>query len=366
MSFTVHIDRTGWRDGLTATLGRRPGLIPVAKGNGYGLSNERLALEAGALGCDTIAVGNRQEAARVEGIFGGDVLVLNPWDPRTETGLTAADGDLDGPDQDQDHLDPARTIRTISSLIALERSADADTARPARYVIELATPLRRFGIPKASMRLAQKMLSSEPEAFSIHLPMPRRHHSWVDWTVDHVTNALEAGIKAPAVHISHMNQEDCECVAAATGLTVRPRVGTDLWLGAAQDGAGITVTGVVRAIHHVARGDRVGYHHTRVPGRGYMVVVDGGTSHGVGLEAPVFRRGGRRMVRQFGRTVLAALGYVRAPFLVEGKPTRYVEAPHAQVSLIWLQDGRRVPEVGEELEVRVRHTIIHPDRVILD
>jgi hypothetical protein len=57
------------------------GLVPVAKGNGYGLGNARLAREAARLGVTTLAVGTASEVAQVADRFGGDVLVLNPYQP---------------------------------------------------------------------------------------------------------------------------------------------------------------------------------------------------------------------------------------------------------------------------------------------
>jgi hypothetical protein len=60
---------------------------------------------------------------------------------------------------------------------------------------------------------------------------------------------------------------------------------------------------------------------------------------------------------------LDAVGVVRSPFTVDGKPRRFAEPPHMQASLLWLPEGARVPEVGDEVGVRVRFTATAFDRV---
>ena len=64
---------------------------------------------------------------------------------------------------------------------------------------------------------------------------------------------------------------------------LRPRVGTALWLG---DRDALSARATVLDVHPVARGDRVGYRQRRIPRSGTLLVVSGGTSHGIGLEAP--------------------------------------------------------------------------------
>ena len=43
MSLTLHVDGPRWREHLLATVEHHPGIVPVAKGNGYGLTIGRLA-----------------------------------------------------------------------------------------------------------------------------------------------------------------------------------------------------------------------------------------------------------------------------------------------------------------------------------
>jgi alanine racemase len=81
MSLTLHVDGARWRAHLHATLESMPGLVPVAKGNGYGFGLRVLAAEAARLGVPSVAVGEAGEVAQVRAAYDGDVLVLAPWRP---------------------------------------------------------------------------------------------------------------------------------------------------------------------------------------------------------------------------------------------------------------------------------------------
>ena len=86
MTLVLHVDGERWRDHLRQMAEAHPGLVPVAKGNGYGFGIGRLArrtawLAGLGLGCDTLAVGTYAEIEHVASRFDGDVVVLAPWRP---------------------------------------------------------------------------------------------------------------------------------------------------------------------------------------------------------------------------------------------------------------------------------------------
>ena len=81
MSLTLTVDGDRWRAHLRSVAGSQPGLVPVAKGNGYGFGLARLARKAGWLGVDTLAVGTYDELPEVASRYDGDLLVLTPWRP---------------------------------------------------------------------------------------------------------------------------------------------------------------------------------------------------------------------------------------------------------------------------------------------
>src|SRR6478735_6295837 len=86
MSLTLTVAGDRWRSHLRTVAEATPGLVPVAKGNGYGFTVGRLARKAQwladrGLGVDTLAVGTYEELPEVADRYAGDLLVLTPWRP---------------------------------------------------------------------------------------------------------------------------------------------------------------------------------------------------------------------------------------------------------------------------------------------
>ena len=95
------------------------------------------------------------------------------------------------------------------------------------------------------------------------------------------------------------------------------------------------------------------------------MVVSGGTSHGIGMEAPTGDQSIRDRAATLARGGLDAVGFVRSPFTIDGKLRLFAEPPHMQASMLFLPHGPRVPAVGEEIDVRVRMTTTRFDRVVV-
>src|SRR3954454_21735530 len=81
MSVVLTVDGERWRAHLRGVADATPGLVPVAKGNGYGLGLHRLARKDDWLGVDTLAVATYEELPHVASRYAGDLLVLTPWRP---------------------------------------------------------------------------------------------------------------------------------------------------------------------------------------------------------------------------------------------------------------------------------------------
>ncbi|MGN0062937.1 MAG: alanine racemase, partial [Nocardioides sp.] len=88
MGLDLTVDGARWREHLRATAAATPGLVPVAKGNGYGFTLGRLARRAQWLDgqsastgtpIDLLAVGTYDELGEVVDRYAGDLLVLTPW-----------------------------------------------------------------------------------------------------------------------------------------------------------------------------------------------------------------------------------------------------------------------------------------------
>jgi len=349
---TLRVDGDAWRAHLRRTADERPGLVPVAKGNGYGFGNHRLARRADWLGVDTLAVGTYAELGDVADRCSTDLLVLTPWRPFLAT-----------PEQ----ATSERVIHTVGRIEDLRELA-ARPGRP-RVVLELLTSMRRHGFTAAGLREAAAAVASggvRAEGVAVHLPLAGADS--VRETEDLIIDAVAAGLGAtgplgPTLWLSHLSTAEVAGLASRyADLRLRPRVGTDLWLG---DRDALRVTARVLDVHPVRRGERYGYRRRRAPRNGTLLVVSGGTGHGIGLEAPTGQTGIRSRGTTLARGGLDAAGLVRSPYVVAGKHRFFAEPPHMQASMLFLPAGVPAPSIGDEVPVRVRYTATTFDEVVI-
>jgi hypothetical protein len=144
------------------------------------------------------------------------------------------------------------------------------------------------------------------------------------------------------------------------GTTFRPRIGTSLWLG---DRGALQARGTVLDVHRLARGTHYGYRRRRAPRDSHLVVVSGGTAHGVALEAPRTVRGPVGRSKAIAIGTLAAANLSLSPFRWAGKQRWFAEPPHMHVSLLLLPASVEPPAIGTELDCDVRLTTLHADHV---
>ncbi|MFI6447618.1 alanine racemase [Kitasatospora sp. NPDC050543] len=342
MTLSLYLDTDRWRTHQQSVLAEFPGLVPVAKGNGYGLGNHRLAEEATRLGTGILAVGTAYEAADAADWYGGELLVLTPYRVGEEV-LP---------------LPHARVIRTVAS-------ADALRALPgARVVVECMTTMRRHGIGADELPvIAQLVESVSFEGLALHLPMDRPDGSDpVDEVAHWVEAAAAAGLSTRTVFVSHLGSAGMARLAERFPATVfRARIGTRLWLG---DHGALEVRGTVLDVTPVTKGDRYGYRQHPAPSDGHLLVVTGGTAHGIGLEAPKYVQGMSSRAKGIARAGLATVNKTKSPYQWAGKQLWFAEPPHMQVSILFLPAETKPPVIGEELGLQVRHTTTHFDRVV--
>ena len=348
MSLTLTVDGDRWRRHLRSVADDNPGLVPVAKGNGYGFGLGRLARRSDWLGVDTLAVGTYDELPEVSQRFGGDLLVMTPWRP---TGGV--------PPEDRP---PGRVVHTVSRLADLIALLEREPE--ARIVLERLTSMRRHGMSAEELRAAARLLTRRParlEGVALHLPLAAG--SYLGEVLHLVNDVVAAALPTRTLWVSHLSVSELATLRTSyADFSVRPRVGTGLWLG---DRGALSVTATVLDVHEVDRGDVFGYRGRTVPKAGHLVIVSGGTAHGIGLESPTGDRSIKARAATLARGGLDAVGFVRSPFTIDGKLRLFAEPPHMQASMLFLPHGPRVPVVGEEIGVRVRHTISSFDRVLV-
>jgi hypothetical protein len=398
MSFIIRIDTPRWqahqegvRDSLAAAGAQ---LVPVAKGNGYGVGNARLAEESARLGVPAIAVGTVHEVIDVlDAQPGLDVLVLEPVTLRTDVEASAWRALAD-------HPAAGRVIHTIASPhAATDVVSLASPAAPRRVLLEGLTSMRRFGMTEDEVAAAITSLAASIasgavrlEGLALHLPIatpeaPRigsmamlrvdgtppepmvlgsaRVHEVVAWGLlwPSLLANLAAVEDAGALWVSHLEDGECTDIRAAVpDLPLRLRVGTRLWLG---DRGALQARGSVLAVHATVEGQAAGYHQRRAPRDGHVIVVSGGTSHGVAMTAPRPARSVRQRAAAAGTGALEAAGRFRSPFhLPSGAHAWFLEPPHMHVSMLRIPKGTIPPPVGEYLDCDVRFTTVQPDAIL--
>jgi hypothetical protein len=344
VTFSLYVDAGRWRahaDAVSRTVG---GLVPVAKGNGYGFGAALLASEAQRLGCPTLAVGQQDEVATVHDSFLGDVLVLTPWHPIT---------DPTPPDDDRLVL----TVAHPEAIRALQRSR-------TRVVVELLTSMRRFGLDEETLAPMAPMLAAlRLEGFALHLPLDEGELERVDEVTAWVSVLTRLGLPTDVLWVSHLSDDELAALRRRHPDTrLRPRIGTRLWLGRTDS---YRARGSVLAVHHLRRGQTYGYRQRKATSDGHLVVVSGGTSHGVALAAPrpVGTVASRAKAAALGG--MEATGRVLSPFHVAGKRRWFAEPPHMQVSMVLLPVDVSPPALGDEVDVDLRMTTATFDRIVL-
>ncbi len=342
MGFELDIDATRWRAGLAAVATATPGLVPVVKGNGYGIGRDRLAREATTLGLDTIAVGTYAEVPAALAAFGGDVMVMTPWRPF--------------------FTDVVTDDRVIHTLGRVDDVAALAVAAPgARVLIEGETSMARHGFDRHELAAAVAVLGDlRVEGFAIHLPLAGRNYAEAEsWAA-----ALETSqVETTTLFVSHLTPGELGALSTRRPqLTIRPRIGTSLWLG---DLGALTVRATVIDSHLVARGERIGYRQRAVPRDGTLLIVSGGTSHGIGLEAPKATAGVVQRGKSLAKGGLEAAGLSLSPFTIDGKQRWFAEPPHMQASMIFLPGSATAPAVGDSVDVAVRFTTATFDAINL-
>lgn len=380
MTFSLHVDAEKFHKhtkSVVASYTKSDArTVPVIKGNGYGFGRRILAKQATSLDVNEIAVGTVYELEQALADFSGDIKVLEPFNPLDHAAVRLWDKVT------------AHNSARIIAIIAGDNFAAAAAAGIKRVQLEGLTSLSRFGIAQYEM---VELIHADThniviEGAHLHLPLVPveiRHiamlesnkelsqrkqsaavlevFSWVLQLAPHV-NKMGTPLH---ISVSHVSAKEISAIHQLAKLfqfdiSLDARVGTSLWLG---EPKALRATGTVLAIHDGGFGHRgVGYTQVDSHGHKKIVVISGGTSHGVALAAPTNPSTMRKRGIALTEGVYQALGKVRSPFKFRGDNLIFVEPPHMHHSMVWCENESI--NVGDEIDCTVRQTTAHFDRIV--
>ena len=377
MTFSLRVDTSKFRSHLVsvmnsyATAGAE--MVPVIKGNGYGFGRDLLAGEAARLGCNRIAVGTVWELGQSLEHFSGEILVLEPFNEVDEAAVT----------QWRKYLEhnADRIIVTVSNIdLAAVKSAGAKNV-----YLEGKTSLSRFGMLHFDMQTLTNFADLNVLGLSLHLPIAQppikvdatteissafngaaltqsMTETW-NWIV--LYEELSTKFSLPKfISLSHISEKQVQALKKMMqgynfDLKIEVRVGTKLWLG---EPSALQASGTILQIHELTHRQSVGYQQIDSGNNKRLIVVSGGTAHGVAMAAPTNAMSLRKKGIAIAEGISQAIGKVRSPFSHHGKNLDFVEPPHMQVSMLWSDDMNI--SVGDDLDCNVRNTTTNFDRVI--
>ena len=379
MTFSLTVDAIKFRQHLSAMAAKFQAtgvqLVPVVKGNGYGFTREVLAKEASNLGLNRIAIGTVWELSEALAKFSGEIVVLEPFNSADTSAVAQWSAILKN--------NSARVILTLSNL----DFAAAQTAGASLIYLEGLTSLNRFGITKSEFSSIAKSQLGTLTVVGMTLHLPIADSKKITGATAEVSSAVDSNKLSGKVleiwswlskyqevataqnfpmhfSLSHVATQDIEslkemCVRYNFTMNFDLRVGTSLWLGA--PGA-LSVSGTILEIHDLDNTSQVGYQQVATNAHGRLIVVSGGTSHGVALAAPTPRSSFRKRGIAVAEGFTQAFGKVRSPFSVRGRNLIFAEPPHMHVSLLWANDS--TDNVGDKLVCNVRNTTTVFDQVL--
>ena len=346
MTLSLNVDNNLWTNHIRSILKtfsiNNSEVTPVIKGNGYGIGKENLATKAKELGIQTVAVGTVFEAKSVldQGI--SQVLIMDPVKDIDELAF-----------KELATLNPSSLLLTISCL------KDAQNVGKTPVVIEGITSMSRFGI--GLNELAQ-VSNLNIKALSLHLPIENPRKGKVaeisDWINSYQTNCPNG---EKVVFLSHVSEAELKSLTSIfPQFKFKLRIGTKLWIG---DLKAFQIKSAVLEVHEPTS-HNFGYRQRGITSKHRLVIVSGGTAHGIGLQAPRSNVTLKQRLVAILSGVLEAFDYSLSPFVINGKQRWFAESPHMNVSLLKLPANSSIPKVGSTISAQVRMTTTNFDCVV--
>ncbi|KGA09446.1 MAG: hypothetical protein GM45_1630 [actinobacterium acAMD-5] len=343
MSLVLMVDLSKWQSHLdafqselNAATNNSQALVPVIKGNGYGVGLARLIEQAQRMGVTEVAVDTVLEANFLNSDSKLTIQVLQPV-------------------RDSDEIKTNDYIYTIDQHSPIEK-----LPANAKVIVEVKTSLQRFGIELTELSTFLKSIPVNISVIGIgtHLPIGNKKNLAQVKSIAEVVNSYAlAGNTRINFYTSHLTNAELTALAEFRQLNLRVRIGTGLWLG---DRSALQLEGEILEIRAV--NSRIGYGQRRIRSS-QVAIISGGTKHGIGLRAAATPTGIRSKLVSVALGLLEALGDARSPFVYKGKALNFVDTPHMSVSMILLPKNHDL-KIGQYLKAQVRFTTTNPDWVL--
>lgn len=316
MTLRLTIDEAGWRAHVDQVRRRAGDILPVVKGNGYGLGRVHLAGEAATFGGE-VAVGTVHEAAGLEHLGLDAIVVLTP---ALSFGVAL----------------PPNAVPTVGNL------AHADALRAhgwtGRVAIKLASSMRRYGTDVHGLAELATTIGAARwplHSYVFHPPLPAADDRSVRAEIEAWLPALDAGVP---LSVSHVDAPTIDALRHDHPDRRWPlRAGTALWHG---DKSHLRLGADVLEVRAVHGGEAAGYRRAPVPTDGHLVMIGAGTAHGV-----------------------TPLVDGRSPFHFARRRLALHEAPHMHSSMVFVADGDPCPAVGDWVDVQRPLTSVAADEL---
>ena len=369
MTFTLTVDKQRWQshiDSVAREIDQAGAvLIPVVKGNGYGFGRQPIAEQTSRIHAEVMCVGTVWEVESVVTEFSRLIHVLEPINFSDSAQIAKWFEVLE--------KFSFKIIATVGST-NIEQLADLGVRH---IMLDCLTSLNRFGLTFDEIKNVVHKIppSIKLYGFSLHLPIADSRKQIRTTKSELIEHAKESSIKVQEVinaisslqsihtseklviSVSHLSPIELKSITSTfENIDLQIRMGTELWLGAPE---ALQVTGTVLAIHDVSSNEGAGY--TQTPGKGKLIIVSGGTSHGVALAAPKTTTTFRKKLIAIAEGYAQAFGRVRSPFTLRGKNLMFAEPPHMHVSMLWTDELN--VHVGDKLSCTVRNTTANFDVV---
>jgi alanine racemase len=301
MALRLTVQRAAWESHIDSVAAHVDGLVPVVKGNGYGLGRATLHPLIKSLS-DFVCVGTIYELDGVADRVSPIVLTPSLVPPPSSDGLP-----------------PVMTVGSLGDV-------DALNGWRGRVIVKLQSSMRRYGATLAeleALRSAVEATGLDVIGYALHLPLAGTDEDRVaeinGW-LDHIDP------KQP-LWLSHLQQQSYSALRSShPDRQFRLRLGTALWHG---DKSFMQLHADVLAVHRVLEGDLAGYQLSKVLTDGHLVLASAGSAHGV-----------------------APLSGGLSPFHFARHRLTLLEPPHMHTSIAFVPLGDPCPEVGHRVEVQ--------------